>query len=117
MEKITNKSALQYVIENCDIPTEIKEKFEKMIEAIEKKSSGERKPTERQLENRMLMEVLYNALSADTGMTISDVIKNVPEFSEMNTQRIVPMCKALETAGKVRKEMVKGRAYFYKVEG
>ena len=52
MEKITNVKAIDYVIANCEVPTEVKEKLEKMREQFVKKNSAERKPTANQVENQ-----------------------------------------------------------------
>lgn len=117
MEKITNKSALQFVLDTYpEIPEDVRTKFEAMIAAIEKKSSTDRKPTATQIENARLTEILWANIPAE-GCTVTDVIKNIPEFEGLNTQKVTPMFKALEKAGRVRKESVKGRSFFYKVEG
>ena len=53
-DKMTNRKALAYVLENCDLPTEVAEKVEKMVAQLDKKSSAERKPTARQAENAVV---------------------------------------------------------------
>lgn len=118
MEKITNKSALNFVINTYadTLPSEVKEKLEAMVAALDKKSAGDRKPTATQVENARLAEIIYENIPAE-GMTVTDAIKNIPELDGLNTQKVAPMFNALVKANRARKETIKGRAYFYKVEG
>ena len=44
MEKITNVKALEFVLANCNLPTDVAEKVEKMKAQFEKKNSAEKKP-------------------------------------------------------------------------
>ena len=120
MDKITNKSALNFVIETYadSLPTEIKEKLSAMVVAIEKKSAGERKPTATQVENGRLAEVIAEYLRVSGAhMTITEMIKTIPDLAELSTQRITPILKRLAESERVVKESIKGRSYFYVVEG
>lgn len=116
MEKVTNKSALQYVLDTCSLPAEIENKVKAMIAALDKKSSGDRKPTSTQVENARLAELIYNEIPAE-GWTVTDAIKAIPDLDGLNIQRVSPMFNSLVKVNRFRKEIVKGRARFYKVEG
>ena len=48
-EKMTNRKALDYVLENCDLPSDVSEKLSAMLVALDKKSGGTRKPTANQI--------------------------------------------------------------------
>lgn len=37
-DKMTNRKALDYVLENCDLPSEVSEKLSAMLVALDKKS-------------------------------------------------------------------------------
>lgn len=115
MEKITNKSALAYVIDTYaeSLPIEIKDKLEAMIASIEKKSAGERHPSPKQIENGKLAEIISEYLRINgSSMTITEMIKTIPDLAELSTQRVTPILKKLAESGRVSKEMVKGRAVF-----
>ena len=58
MTKMTQKIALNYVIDNCELPEEVKAKIESMIVALEKKSakSGERMKKRERLISQSLSE-------------------------------------------------------------
>lgn len=115
-KKITNKFALQYVLDNCEVPTEISEKLEKMIVSLDKKSSsnGEKKLTAVQKENIGFMEIMYNALDTEKGKTVTEIIKSVPEFAEFSNQKASALMKKLVDEGRAVKQVDKGRSYFLK---
>jgi hypothetical protein len=62
MEKMTNVKAIDYVLANAELPTDVKEKLEKMREQFVKKNSAERKPTATQTENAGLKVAILNAM-------------------------------------------------------
>ena len=63
MEKMTNVKALAYVLENCELTTEVKEKLEKMKIQFEKKNSAEKKPTATQIANEGIKNIILETLS------------------------------------------------------
>ena len=115
MEKMTNKKALQFVLDNCIIPTEVQDKLEKMIEQLDKKSNSPKKPTKMQIENEGYMELILNAMTAE-GQTVSELMKKIPEFEDISNQKVAALVKKLVDAEKIVKTVEKGRSYFSKVE-
>ena len=77
-KKITNKSALQYVIEKCEIPQEVKEKLEKMIEQLDKKASTPKKLTKEQENNIVYKQQILEVMSTEEGETVTDIMKKLP---------------------------------------
>lgn len=115
MTKLTNVSAINYVIENCELPTEIVEKLEKMKASFEKKSAGEKKPTAKQIENEDFKTAIINFLADGEKYTVSDLMKNVPQLAEyegMTNQRVSALVRALVNDGVVAREEIKRKAYF-----
>ena len=49
MEKMTNRKALTYALENCELPTAVADKFRAMLDALDRKNGAERKPTAKQV--------------------------------------------------------------------
>ena len=116
-EKMTNRKALAYALENCDLPAEVKAKFEKMIEQLDKKSGAERKPTARQTENAVIRERLVefidsNYVEGSEGFTVSDLLKAIPEFEGDSNQHVSALLRQAIQAGEVSKGSVKRRTYF-----
>ena len=71
-ERMTNRKALTYVLENCEVPAVVEAKLKGMIEALNRKSSTERKPTAKQVENAGIRALLVafiaeNALGTENG--------------------------------------------------
>ena len=110
MEKITNKHALTYILKNCEIPTDIRGKLEKMLESLEKKS-GDRKPTERQVQNLALREVILSVMDS-TPRTVSEIQKLDPTLAELSNQRMSPIVNGMVADNLLVKTIVKGRSYF-----
>ena len=103
MEKMTNKKALMYVVDNYkDMPVEVKAKIDAMILALDKKSSGNRKPTATQVENESYKTTILEVLTTD-GMTASEVIKSHSDFDGMSNQKMSALLKQLVDCGKVEK--------------
>ena len=134
MTKLTKKVALEaaiaalstsgldeYRIAGTEIvfPTsEIVEKLNGMIENLDKKSGGEKKPTEQQVANVGYKSDILNLLADGKARTATELLHDVPSFpSEMTNQRVSALLRQLIIDGKVKKEMVKGKAMFSLVEG
>lgn len=115
MEKMTNAKALNYVLTNCEITDEVREKLEKMLEQVQKKSSAERKPTETQKENANFKVAILSAMEVGKQYTISDLMKCVPEIADLTNQRVSAMVRQLKDEGLVTREEIKRKAYFTKV--
>ena len=58
-------------------------------------------------------ELVYNALRMNSGgMTVTDIIRAIPEFAEFSTQKVRPILGWLLVEGRVEESKVKGRNYF-----
>ena len=113
-KKMTSKVALDYVLNNCEVPTEIKEKLTAMREALDRKNAnGEKKLTPTQIENLAHKEILEAYLSNEPA-TISYFIKTIPDFEGMTPQKLSPIMNKLVEEGKAVKSTIKGRSYFAK---
>ena len=114
-DKMTNRKALTYAIDNLtDAPAEVITKLTKMIEQLDKKNASPKKLTAQQVKNEELKEVIVDFLAdnADTGFTVSDLLKAVPEFEGDSNQHVSALMRQLVEAGKVEKYSEKRRTYF-----
>lgn len=114
MEKMTNAKALNYVIANCEVPADVKEKLEKMLEQVQKKNSAERKPTATQKENVDLKVAILDGMEVGKQYTISDLMKSVPAVADLTNQRVSALVRQLKDEGLVVREEIKRKAYFSK---
>ena len=113
--KMTNKAALNYVLENCELPTEISEKLTAMVAALEKKNSGERKPTAKQNENAVVRAALVEFINENAegdGFTCADLLAACPAVEGRSNQYVSALLRQAVLAGEVSKGTVKRRTYF-----
>lgn len=115
MEKMTNVKALDYVLANCEVSAEVREKLEKMKAQFVKKNSADRKPTATQTENAGLKVAIVNAMEVGKAYTITDLIKEVPAVAELSNQRVSALVRQLVADGSVVRTEEKRKAYFTKV--
>lgn len=120
-KKLTNKIALEIAIASLEqtniskdySTVEIVEKLNGMIAQLEKKSGSERKPTATQVANEGYKALILDFLTSEK-MTVSNIIKGIPEFDGFTPQKVAPLVKSLLEAGLVEKVTEKGRSYFFK---
>ena len=114
--KMTNKKALTYVLENmAEIPADVKEKLEGMVAALENKAaSTKRKPTAKQTENEGFKSLILEFMRANPNrlLACTEIGKEVAELNGLNNQRISALMRGLVDAGLVTKDVVKGKSLF-----
>lgn len=77
------------------------------------KASGEsKKPTKTQVENEGYKELILKYLGTVDKASVTDIQKGVPEFCDFANQKISALVRQLMGADKVRREEIKGKAYF-----
>lgn len=91
--------------------------IDKEMGLLARKNSSDKKPTKTQQENEkykvLICDFLANKPEEKKGYTCTEVIKLVPELNEFSTQKIAPLMRQLENAGKVVREEVKGKTLFH----
>lgn len=113
--KTTNKTALQFALDNLpNAPADVREKWQKMIDQLDKKNAAPKKLTAQQEKNvAMSGEVLDFLLDHEgEGFTVSDLLKSVPVLEGDSNQHASALMRALVTAGSVEKYTDKRRTYF-----
>lgn len=114
MTKLTNVKAIEYVIANCELPTDVIEKLEKMKASFEKKASGERKPTKTQTENEVLKTAILDYMERDVLYSIGQLTKEVPALIkiEASSQKTSALVKQLKDANLIERVEEKRKAFF-----
>lgn len=115
IEKMTNRKALSYALENCDLPEDVREKFAAMIAALDKKNTAERKPTAKQTENEAVRAALVEFINENfegDGFTCGDLLKVCPAVEGRSNQYVSAILSQAVKAGEVSKGSVKRRTYF-----
>lgn len=115
MTKLTNKTAIEMAL--TFVPAEetaLREKLEKIAEGFAKKSTAERKPSAKQVENDELRIKILDLLLEDAskGFRISDICAGVPELEDASSQKISGLLRPLILHGRVEKYIDKRVTYF-----
>lgn len=113
--KMTNKTALNAALSYIpESETAVREKLVKMIEQLDKKNASPRKQTAQQAKNEDFKASIVDFLAdnADTGYTVSDLLKAVPALEGDSNQHVSALMRALVLSGTVEKYTDKRRTYF-----
>ena len=82
------------------------------IELLNKKNSGEKKPTATQVANETLKTAIFEGMEINRLYTVTEVIKEVPACAGLNNQKISPLMNQMVEAGLLKKSTEKRRSYF-----
>ena len=103
---------IQEVQDNLDLTAFI----EKEKSLLEKKNGATKKPTAKQTENEDIKLSIIEGMQKFTEpMTITELIKNTPELSEMSNQKVSALMHQLLADGAVEKTEIKRRSHFFLV--
>lgn len=109
--KMTNRSALTFVMDNYDLPDEVHAKLTAMIAALDKKNGAERKPTAKQTENadlRAQFVAYINDHAEGNGVTCGEIAKECG----LSSQKVSAILRQAVLAGEISKGTVKRVTYF-----
>jgi fructose-1,6-bisphosphatase/sedoheptulose 1,7-bisphosphatase-like protein len=85
--------------------------LEERAELVAKKNAN-RKPTKAQEENDGFKTAIVNGMESGKAYTITDLIKSIPEISDLTNQRVSALVRQLKDEGLVVRKEEKGKAYF-----
>ena len=114
MTKMTQKNAIAYVLEHCELPHDVAEKLVSMKAQLEKKSnkSGERKPTKTQIANEGFKAIIVENMEPNRLYTVTELAKEMPFGEELSSQRVSALVRQLKEAGAIVRTEEKRKAYF-----
>ena len=97
MEKMTNLIAMNYVIDNCELPEDVLEKMCNMRDSLVKKSATRSKASKANAElNAQIGEVIVSVLaSSDEPMTVTEINKSCDELAEYSNQKLSAVLRGL----------------------
>lgn len=113
--KTTNKTALQYALDNLpDAPADVREKWANMIAQLDKKNAAPKKLTAQQTKNEGMKADLLDFLCdhEGEGFTVSDLLKSVPACEGDSNQHVSALMRQLVETKSVEKYTEKRRTYF-----
>ena len=110
-KKMTKVDMFKAIMDKYDLSASEVEFINHEIELLEKKN-GNRKPTKAQEENGGYKSAILNGMESDKLYTITDLIKSIPEISDLTNQRVSALVRQLKEDGSVVRTESKGKAYF-----
>lgn len=92
---------------------ELKKFIEKQIKQLENRTSS-KKPTATQLANEEFKKKILEFFNSQENRVaiIGEMINEIPEFEGFSNQRVASLLTKLVNEGKLKKEIVKRKAYF-----
>lgn len=92
---------------------ELKKFIEKQIEQLEKRTTS-KKPTATQLANEEFKKKIVEFFNSQEERVaiIGEMINEIPEFEGFSNQRVASLLTKLVNEGKLKKEIIKRKAYF-----
>ena len=117
--KMTNRKALTWVMENCsNIPDDVMAKLESMAASLDKKvATGSRKPSPKQIANAVMKDkiVEFMAENPNRMFTCAELMKMarvLAETEDMSNQKVSALVNALAREGRLTKTVEKNKSYF-----
>ena len=110
-KKLTKVEMFRAIMDKYELSANEIEFINHEIELLEKKN-GNRKPTKAQEENGVYKTAILNGMESGKVYTITDLIKSIPEISDLTNQRVSALVRQLKEEGSVIRKEEKGKAYF-----
>lgn len=110
--KMTNKGALQFVLDTYDVPAEVAEKLNSMLTQLEKKAGAERKPTARQQENAKIKDKVLAQMEPNVLYTVGEMLKKFDTSEDMTSQRLTALLSQMAEDGTVERTKDKNKTLF-----
>ena len=118
---MTKLESINYIMNTYanDLPQDVMEGLVKIKGNLEHAANAERKPSkaerERKDSNEACKTDIMVALADGSHKTVSELIACVPSLECFTTQKVSALMRLLKLEGKVDKELVKGKQYFFMV--
>ena len=115
MAKLTNKTAIEMALTFVpEDQADLREKLEKIAEGFAKKSTAERKPSAKQVENDSIRQDILNLLNSDPdkGFTIAEIKAEIPALNDATSQRVSGLLRTLYMGAMITKYVDKRVTYF-----
>lgn len=112
VRKPTKKQMFAGLLAMPGLSEEQKAFIQHEIELLEKKNSGEKKPTATQVANEALKVAMVEGMEANRLYTVTEMIKEIPALAGLTNQKVSPLANQLVESGKLVKTVEKRRSYF-----
>ena len=109
-KKMSYASAIDVVLNGEEVTEEVRERLEALKTSLAKRNSKKAEgPTKAQKANAELGERIAAAMVEGTVYSTEDIKGLLPELADATPQKVSPLMKHLESAGRVTISKVKGK--------
>ena len=112
VRKPTKKQMITALRATPGLSQEQKDFIQHEIDLLEKKNSGEKKPTATQVANEALKVAIVEAVEPNRLYTVTEMIKEIPALAGLTNQKVSPLANQLVEEGKLVKTVEKRRSFF-----
>lgn len=112
MTKRENYASIREIVEKLG-RTDLVEFVDHEVELLNKKNNAPKKPTEKQVENEKLKDVIL-AEMGDKPMTVTEMQTNISALADLSNQRVTAIVRQLVEDNSLIRTVVKRKAYFTK---
>ena len=91
---MTNVKAIGFVLENCEIPGDVREKLANIKASYEKKSAN-KKPTKTQEENAKYARIIEDILDTEKGMTVTEIMHSDAVLNNLTNQKVTAILRGM----------------------
>lgn len=108
----TKKDFFNEILNGYELTDAHREFINHQIELLDKKASGNRKPTKTQVANEGIKADIIGGMVEGERYTVTDLIKTIPAIAEYSNQKISALVAQLVKEGNVVRTTEKGKTYF-----
>ena len=112
MTKRENYASIREIVEKLG-RTDLVEFVDHEVELLNKKNNAPKKPTEKQVANEKLKDVILAEIG-DKPMTVTEMQTNISALADLSNQRVTAIVRQLVEDNSLIRTVVKRIAYFTK---
>jgi len=112
MTKRENYASIREIVEKLG-RTDLVEFVDHEVELLNKKNNAPKKPTEKQVANEKLKDVILAEIG-DKPMTVTEMQTNISALADLSNQRVTAIVRQLVEDNSLIRTVVKRKAYFTK---
>ena len=114
-DRSTCRTALEYVLNNYDLPLQVRDRLEVMLKAIERRSKVVRKPTKKQVANSSIEDELVKYINENAtkkGFTVTELIAQCDAAKGQTPQHIGAILRLARLGKRISRKIIKRVPYF-----
>lgn len=112
--KMTNLMALNFVVEHCELPTDVMEKITNIRNSYQKKAEykpTDRKPSKEQIENENVKNLITESMEVGKEYSAKELTE-IETLNQYSVNKLSALCRILCFEGRLTKTEIKRKFYY-----